>query len=108
MTISRPSSNEDDYFAREDAEKKRKLAVEHHSALDTAERERLRALHHQRCPRCGMELHTVKRSNVAVERCFNCQGMFLDEATLAKIVSEPKSGAVMSAILNWFKPAARS
>jgi hypothetical protein len=52
-------TNEEEWFAREEAEKKRKLALEERRRTSEEERERLRALHHMRCPKCGMDLSTV-------------------------------------------------
>src|SRR5262245_41748399 len=102
--FEKPSNTEDEYFAREDIEKKRKLALEQASQTAASERERLKALHHMRCPRCGMQLQTVRHHEVDVDTCFNCHGIWLDAGELEKLEEHHKRGApVVEAVLNWFK-----
>jgi uncharacterized protein len=99
--ITSPYENE--YFVREDAERKRKLAHDVRLQLEEAERQRLRALHWMRCPKCGMEMHEVSYRGMTVDVCFSCNGIFLDERELCHI-QKPESRGVMSGILNWFRP----
>jgi acetyl-CoA carboxylase beta subunit len=96
------SNTEDEYFAREDAEKKRKLAQEVKKETEVAEQARLKALHWMRCPKCGMQMHEVRMRGVDVDVCFSCNGVFLDQGELEHI-EKPESKGVMSAILNWFR-----
>ncbi|MCM2333668.1 MAG: zf-TFIIB domain-containing protein [Anaeromyxobacteraceae bacterium] len=100
---SKPSTTEDEYFVREDAEKKRKLALQVKKETESAELKRLKELHFMRCPKCGLQLQEVKYSGVDVDVCFACGGVFLDKGELEHI-SKPGKDGVMSAILNWFKP----
>jgi uncharacterized protein len=102
-TPGKPSTTEDEYFVREDAEKKRKLALQAKRETEDAEKARLKALHWMRCPKCGMEMHEVKLRGVDVDVCFSCNGVFLDQGELEHM-EKPESRGVMSAILNWFKP----
>jgi hypothetical protein len=97
------SPYEDEYFVREDAERKRKLAHEVHRQTEEAEKVRLKNLHWMRCPKCGMEMHEVKYRGMDVDVCFSCNGIFLDQGELTHL-EKPESKGVMSAILNWFKP----
>ncbi|HTN52199.1 MAG TPA: hypothetical protein VML50_07335, partial [Anaeromyxobacter sp.] len=55
-TPGKPSTTEDEYFVREDAEKKRKLALQTKKETEEAERRRLKDLHWMRCPKCGLEM----------------------------------------------------
>jgi hypothetical protein len=100
-------SSEEEYFVREDAEKKRKLAMQAAKDAVTAERKRLKELHWMRCPKCGMEMHEIKYKQIDVDVCFACNGVFLDQGELKQIVSEETEG-VMSSILNWFKPETKN
>jgi uncharacterized protein len=102
-TPGKPSTTEDEYFVREDAEKKRKLALQTKKETQLAEQQRLKALHFMRCPKCGMEMHEVRMRGVDVDVCFSCNGVFLDQGELEHL-QKPESKGVMSAILNWFKP----
>jgi hypothetical protein len=99
----KPSQSEEEYFVREDAEKKRKLALEMKKQMQAAEQQQLKNLHFMHCPKCGMKMHEVKMRGVDVDVCFSCNGVFLDQGELEHL-QKPESHAVMSAILNWFKP----
>ena len=97
------SGTEDEYFVREDAEKKRKLALEEKKAREAGELKQLRDQHFMHCPKCGLTLHEVRYRGVDVDVCFHCNGVFLDQDELEKM-DKPESKGVMSAILNWVKP----
>lgn len=103
--FEKPSSTEEEYFAREDIEKKRKLALEQAEQMAAKQREDLKALHWMKCPKCGMDLQTLKRGNVDIDTCFNCHGVWLDAGELEHIQSHgsEQSGKVMGAVLNLFK-----
>jgi hypothetical protein len=95
---------ETEYFVREDAERIRKLAHTLRKQLEAAERERQRALHWMRCPRCGLEMHQVTYRGVNGDVCLGCHGIFLDERELAHAARRHEPGGLMSGILNWFRP----
>ncbi len=99
----KPSTTEDEYFVREDAEKKRRLALQVKKQMEAAELRKLRDLHYMHCPKCGMEMHEVKMRGVDVDVCFSCNGVFLDQGELEHL-QKPESKGLMSSILNWFKP----
>jgi uncharacterized protein len=102
-TPGKPSSTEEEYFVREDAEKKRKLALAAKKEKEAAELKKLKELHFMKCPKCGLDLHEVKYAGLDVDVCFACHGVFLDQGELESISRHEKNG-VMAAILNWFKP----
>ena len=102
----KPSHNEDDYFAREEIEAKRKLALQQSRETAVQQREELKKLHYMKCPKCGMDLHTLKQGNIEIDTCFNCHGVFLDAGELDQLINRhghEGSGKVMGAILNLFK-----
>jgi transposase len=102
----KPGSAEVEYFAREDALKKQKIALEQAKALASQVKEDLKRLHHMRCPKCGMELSTVRYAGIEIDRCFCCRGTWLDAGELEKIADHPeRAGAVMRSVLNIFKPS---
>jgi len=102
VTTKWTSTNEEEYFAREEAEMKRRLAREVSLQTAAAERKRLAQLHHMRCPKCGMELRTVALRGVDADLCFDCGGVFLDKGEIDQL-SRPESSGVMSAILGWLR-----
>src|SRR5574341_2414511 len=99
----KPSHPEDEYFAREEAEKKRRMALEVMRQTAEAERERLKALHHMRCPKCGMQMHEVRPRGLDVDVCFACGGVFLDRSEVDAIAATEQKG-IMAAIINWLRP----
>jgi hypothetical protein len=102
-TTGKASHIEDEYFVREDAEKKRKLALQGKKETEAAELKRLKELHFMRCPKCGLLLQEVKYKGIDVDVCFSCHGVFLDQAELEAMTGHDTHG-VVAAILNWFKP----
>jgi uncharacterized protein len=101
----KPSNQEEDYFKREEIEQKRKLAHKQAEALATQQREALKALHHMKCPKCGLDLQTLKQGSVEIDTCFNCKGIWLDAGELEQLGAHAshKAPSVMSAVLNLFK-----
>lgn len=102
--IEKPSSLEDEYFAREEIEKKRKLALKQAEETAAKEREELKKLHYMKCPKCGFDLQALHRGKVEIDTCFNCHGIWLDAGELEQLVGagSEQSGGVMRAVLNLF------
>ena len=103
--LDKPSSTEEEYFAREDIEKKRKLALKQSEELAVKQRDELKQLHFMKCPKCGLDLHSLKQGDVEIDTCFNCKGVWLDAGELERIRDQgnARSGKVMGAVLNLFK-----
>lgn len=100
----RPSDKEEEFFARLEAEKRKKLAEEQTKALAAQQREELKKLHWMRCPKCGMELQAITYEGIEIDRCFNCNGTWLDEGELEKIArADAKAGGVVKSILRIFR-----
>ncbi|MBI3181801.1 MAG: zf-TFIIB domain-containing protein [Myxococcales bacterium] len=103
--FEKPSSLEDEYFAREEIEKKRKLALKQADELAAREREERKKLHFMKCPKCGMDLQALKKGPVEIDTCFNCKGIWLDSGELEQLLSAgpEQSGGVMRAVLGIFR-----
>jgi uncharacterized protein len=99
----KPSSAEEEYFARENAERLRKLTADQKRAMAAAEREALKNQHYMRCPKCGMELKPISFRGIEVDRCFSCDGTWLDEGELEKVAKEDGQNSVVAAVLRIFK-----
>ena len=103
---NKPSSTEEEYFAREEIEKKRKMALQQAEEMAAKQREELKKLHHMKCPKCGMDLQTLTKGKVEIDTCFNCHGVFLDAGELERLqahLAHEKDGRWMGAVLNLFK-----
>ncbi|PYP09508.1 MAG: hypothetical protein DMD59_08695 [Gemmatimonadetes bacterium] len=74
MTHEKPSKNEDEYFARRDAELLRQQrAAAQHAAAETE-----RGKHHMKCPKCGYDLITHDWDGVQIDQCTHCHGVWFD------------------------------
>ncbi|HEX7488664.1 MAG TPA: zf-TFIIB domain-containing protein [Anaeromyxobacteraceae bacterium] len=100
--VPTPSAPEDEYFARENAEKMRRLTLESKKAMAADELKRLRDLHSMHCPKCGMEMKEVRRGTLDVTACFACGGVFLDKGQI-DVIAHPAQKGLMGAILNLFR-----
>jgi uncharacterized protein len=83
--MKKPSETEDEYFARDEAARLARLALEKSRVLEAEERERLKQLHWMHCPKCGMELKRIEFKDIQIDRCFNCHGTWLDDGELEKV-----------------------
>jgi hypothetical protein len=81
MTTDKPSRNEDEYFARQDAE----LLEKQRGAAARAAVEAERRSHHMKCPRCGHDLAVVQSEGITIDRCTNCAGIWLDPGELEQL-----------------------
>ena len=81
----KPSEREEEYVAWMEFQKKKELEVEKHKRLAEDEKKRLKELHHMRCPKCGMELIEIDYRNIKVDKCSECEGIWLDTGELAAI-----------------------
>jgi hypothetical protein len=97
----KPSESEDEYFVRQEAERLRKLAAERHAKLQQEERESQRALHFMKCPKCGMQLEEISFGDVRVDKCFHCEGLWLDNGELERI--QAKEAGFMGKLFGAFR-----
>lgn len=100
MTI-RPSENEDEYFLRQELEKRRDAVQQKQAELEEGERERLKELHFMRCAKCGAELQEVEFRGVKIDKCFSCGGVYLDDGELEQLAGRP---GWFDSMLKAFKP----
>ncbi len=88
----KPSEKEEEYFAKVQFEKKKKIEEEKHKKLAAAEKSRLKELHFMRCPKCGMELIEIDYKDIRIDRCSECEGIWLDSGELERVSKIEKSG----------------
>ena len=101
MTMKKPSETEDEFFARQEAEKRRKMVVEASRAMQDSEREALKKQHWMRCPKCGMELQTISFREVQIDRCYHCHGTWLDSGELEALAG--KEAGFLQKVLKVFE-----
>jgi len=98
----KPSDAEEEYFARAEAELKRQMAAERQAQMQEEERQQQRALHFMKCPKCGMQLEEIAFSDVRVDKCFHCEGIWLDKGELETI--QRKEAGFVGRLLKAFRP----
>jgi hypothetical protein len=90
--VKKPSELEEEYMARMEYEKRKKLEEEKHKKLVEEEKRRLKELHYMRCPKCGMELIEIDYKTIKVDKCSECEGIWLDAGELEAVSRLEKSG----------------
>jgi hypothetical protein len=88
----KPSEREEEYIARMEYERLKKAEEEKHKKLAEAEKKRLKELHFMRCPKCGMELIEIDYKAIKVDKCSECEGVWLDAGELDAVSRLEKSG----------------
>lgn len=101
MTLT-PSEMEQEYFARQELERRRKAAQENEAKLQAEERQILKDRHWMRCPKCGMELVELEFRGAKVDQCSSCDGIWLDAGEL-DIVAAAESGGFVKHLQKLFK-----
>lgn len=95
-TDFKPSRNEDEYFARADAELRKDLR-------ERADAERALKIRAERnkCPRCGVTLVEKQSSNVTIDQCPQCEGIWLDKGELEILATgKGESSGFVGSLLN--------
>jgi hypothetical protein len=88
----KPTEKEEEYFARMEFEKLKKIKGEKHKMLKKEEKRRLKELHFMKCPKCGMEIIEIDYKGLKVDKCSECDGVWLDEGELEAVAKMDKSG----------------
>ena len=100
--IEKPSKAEDEYFARQELERRKQWAKERVAKMATEEKQRLRDLHYMKCPKDGMDLQTIEVHGVKIDQCATCNGMWLDAGELEQLTNPARAG-VFHRIASVFK-----
>lgn len=77
----KPSRNEDEYFAKLDAD----LLKERRARLDAQRDRQERNSHYNKCPKCGCNLQEREHHGIKIDQCSECAGMWLDKGELELI-----------------------
>ena len=82
----KPSEKEEEYIARQEFERLKKIEEEKHRSLAGEEKKKLKELHHMRCPKCGMELVAINYKGIEIDKCSECEGVWLDSGELEALL----------------------
>lgn len=107
-TDDHPTRNEDEYFARQNAE----LVKQMRAKLDAERLSQERKAYYMKCPKCGADLVEQPVGHVKLDTCPSCHGVWLDQGEIDLIQQmrhmggnhAPQSplGRIMNDILDMF------
>ena len=86
----KPSKNEDEYFARRDAELLSQTKEHERMTREDIERK----THYMKCPKTGHDLVTVLIRGVQVDTCPQCGGLWLDAGELGTLLKHEEPGLI--------------
>lgn len=95
-------SKEEEYFARQEFEKRKKIFHKQQLAMESKTRAELKEKHYMHCPKCGMELIEIDFKGVKIDKCSNCQGIYLDDGELEQLMA-PENVSVMKSLFFIFR-----
>src|SRR5207302_2654224 len=84
----KPSRNEEEYFARRDAELLRQQLASAQQAAAQAERRS----HSMKCPKCGYDLITGEWHGVEIDQCTHCHGLWFDAGEAESLLDHEDRG----------------
>jgi len=89
----KPSEKEEEYIARMEFERRKKIEEEKRKKLLAEDKVKLKYLHYMRCPTCGMELIEIDYKNIKVDKCSQCEGVWLDAGEL-EVISKMEQSSI--------------
>ena len=95
-TDEKPSKNEDEYFARQNAE----IIREMRAKLDADRAKAERSRNENKCPRCGTPLVEQETEHVKVDECKQCGGIWLDHGELEQLKRVNRARGVSGGVLS--------
>jgi uncharacterized protein with PIN domain len=93
-TEQKPSRNEEEYFAKLEAERLERKKAELAKLTEDAERKS----HYLRCPKCGGHLVTEEFHRVQLDRCPDCHGVWLDQGEIDAVIKFEDKGLLSRAL----------
>jgi ribosomal protein L37AE/L43A len=99
----KPTRNEEEFFAREEAEKLHRLHQDKLKTHDVAKAAEEKQLHWMKCPKCGYGLEEVKCRAVDVDKCFRCGVVVLDAGELETLAGTESAEGFLSSFSGLWK-----
>jgi len=88
----KPSETEEEFFARKEYERLKKSQEDSQKYLAANQRVKEKELHYMKCPKCGMNLVEIDYKNIKVDKCSECEGIWLDAGEIEVVGQMDKSG----------------
>ena len=87
----KPTEREEEYFARQEFERRKKALADQETRTAEDERRRILETARNRCPKCGDILVAVTYRHMELDKCTRCHGVWLDCGELDQVVSDEGS-----------------
>jgi Zn-finger nucleic acid-binding protein len=88
MSTDKPSRTEEDYFTKRDLELLQQKRDQLEEKADRSERQQ----HFMKCPKCGADLHAEEFHGVTIDRCPECNGIWLDSGEIDSLMTDTEPG----------------
>lgn len=95
-TEDHPTRNEEEYFARRNAE----LIKQMRALLDGERQLTERREHYMKCPKCGADLTERDFQHVKVDACPECHGIWIDQGELGLLRHIQETQGPLSRIMS--------
>jgi len=86
----KPSKNEEEYFARREAE----LLRQQRETAQLAATEQERRSHFMKCPKCGFDLITGEWHGIQIDQCTHCHGIWFDAGEAETLLKHPEPNLI--------------
>ena len=94
----KPSKNEDEYFARQNAE----IIKEMRAKLDAERQKAALEKAHLKCPRCNVPLSERETNHVKLDACPQCNGVWLDAGEMDQLQRVNRERGATGGVLSSF------
>jgi len=94
MAPNKTRRAEEEFIAKEEAEKTKRLKELLKERQSQEQREQTLAQCYMKCPKCGADLNEVTFRGIKIDRCLNCDGVWLDEGELEKLAGTEDQSVV--------------
>lgn len=94
MAADKTTISENEYIAKEEAEKTKQLKAQLKEQLSEQEREQTKAQCYMKCPKCGADLNEVVFRGIKIDRCLLCDGVWLDDGELEKLAGTENESVI--------------
>ena len=82
----KPSEQEEEYFARQEFERRKQTLATHAQSASEEAKKQEAAVAQYRCPKCGAALVMVSYKGIEIDKCSQCQGVWLDCGELEQVL----------------------
>jgi uncharacterized protein len=87
-----PSESEEEYFAKQEFERRKQALLATQSRDAEAERQRILTLAQGRCPKCASPLVAMTYRGVELDKCTGCGGLWFDTGELDRVMAQGGAG----------------